>query len=422
MSKILAYTSPALGHLYPLTPVLLELAARGHDIVLRTHSSAVDLMNELGFDAAAVDPRIEDAELEDWRASNPRKALNLSVALLAKRAENEAPELTALIDEEQPDAVIVDTNAFGALAAAEAWGGNWAALCPFPLPLGSEDAPPFGPGLKPATGPLGRLRDRALRPIIYRTFDKAMRPATHDVRIANGLAPLEKVDDLFRKPPLLILATAEPFEYPRSDWPDSILMIGASPWEPPADPPDWLDEIDRPIVLVTTSSEFQNDGKLIEVAFEALAGEDVAVVATVPAGDAASFRPPANGRVVSFTPHGPLLDRAVCAITHGGMGGTQKALAKGVPVCAVAFGRDQLEVARRVETADAGVMLTSRKLSPERLRKAVALARTKTAGAQRVADGFLAAGGAAAAADAIERWDSVEARGHPAAPAESATP
>jgi hypothetical protein len=36
------------------------------------------------------------------------------------------------------------------------------------------------------------------------------------------------------------------------------------------------------------------------------------------------------------------------------MGATQKALAHGVPVCAVPFGRDQLEVARRVEVAAAG--------------------------------------------------------------------
>lgn len=36
-------------------------------------------------------------------------------------------------------------------------------------------------------------------------------------------------------------------------------------------------------------------------------------------------------------------------ISHGGTGTTQKALAAGVPVCAVPFMRDQFEVARRVE-------------------------------------------------------------------------
>jgi UDP:flavonoid glycosyltransferase YjiC (YdhE family) len=57
--------------------------------------------------------------------------------------------------------------------------------------------------------------------------------------------------------------------------------------------------------------------------------------------------------VEQFVPHWPVLERAVCAVTHGGMGAAQKALASGVPVSAVPFVRDQLEVARRVEAGAA---------------------------------------------------------------------
>ena len=53
------------------------------------------------------------------------------------------------------------------------------------------------------------------------------------------------------------------------------------------------------------------------------------------------------------------------------MGATQKALSEGVPVCAVPFGRDQRDVARRVELARAGVRLPSNKLTPAKLRDAV---------------------------------------------------
>ena len=101
-------------------------------------------------------------------------------------------------------------------------------------------------------------------------------------------------------------------------------------------------------------------------------------------------------------PHGPVLDRAAVAITHGGMGATQKALARGVPVVAVPFGRDQFEVARRVEVAGGGVRLPASRLSPARLRAAVAAARGMRPGAERIADGFARAGGPAAAADAME--------------------
>ena len=98
-----------------------------------------------------------------------------------------------------------------------------------------------------------------------------------------------------------------------------------------------------------------------------------------------------------------MLDRAACVVCHAGMGITQKALAHGVPVVAVPFGRDQPEVARRVEVAHAGVRLPARRLSPARLRATVKQAMHLTAGAQRIAAAFSAAGGPAAAADALER-------------------
>lgn len=137
-------------------------------------------------------------------------------------------------------------------------------------------------------------------------------------------------------------------------------------------------------------------------ALDALAGEDLEVVATLPAADAAGIDIPANARVLPFVPHGPLLERAVCAITHGGMGATQKAIARGVPVCAVPFGRDQLEVARRVETSGAGTRLPARRLAPDRLRAKVREAMRRRAGAEQIAAAFARAGGPAAAADAFE--------------------
>jgi len=75
---------------------------------------------------------------------------------------------------------------------------------------------------------------------------------------------------------------------------------------------------------------------------------------------------------------------------------------RGVPVCAVPFGRDQLEVACRVEVAGAGTRLPASWLRPDRLRVKTREAMTRTAGARRVAAGFAAAGGPAAAASAAE--------------------
>jgi UDP:flavonoid glycosyltransferase YjiC (YdhE family) len=84
------------------------------------------------------------------------------------------------------------------------------------------------------------------------------------------------------------------------------------------------------------------------------------------------------------------------------MGATQKALASGVPVCVVPFGRDQFEVARRVEVAHCGTRLPAKKLIAARLRAKVREAMTMTGGARRVAAGFAATGGVARGAELIE--------------------
>jgi MGT family glycosyltransferase len=409
--KILAYTSPARGHLYPLVPILDELAGRGHEIAVRTLASEVELMAGRGFDAAPLAAAIEAVEHDDYRARTPPAKLRRGMATFGARSSYEVADLRAAIADLRPDALLVDCMTWGATAVAEEWGGPWAQWFPFPLAMTSRDVPPFGPGLKPAAGAAGRARDRLLRPVLVGTLKRACFPTLNATRASVGVRPFRTTDEMFGVAPLLLYMTAEPFEYPRSDWPASVRMVGPCCWEPSITPPDWINEITRPLVLVTTSSEFQDDGRLVRTALDALADEDLAVVATMPAAKL-SGEVPANARVERFIPHAPLLKRAVCAITHGGAGATQKALASGVPVCVVPFGRDQLEVARRVEVADAGTRLPAQRLNPERLREQVRIAMTKQEGAHRVADGYAATGGAFAAADAFEalagaRSDSV---------------
>ena len=125
-------------------------------------------------------------------------------------------------------------------------------------------------------------------------------------------------------------------------------FTGAQLWDPPADrDPAWLDEPGDPWVLVTTSTEYQADEQLARVAVEALRDEPVRVLLTLAdAYDAARIAPAGNVRVERFVPHGPVLERAAAVVCHSGMGIVQKAIAAGVPIAAVPFGRDQPEVAR----------------------------------------------------------------------------
>ncbi|MEI6701267.1 MAG: glycosyltransferase [Actinomycetota bacterium] len=402
MAKILGYTSPARGHLFPMVAILEQLHLRGHQISLRTLDSETRSFTAAGFEASPIDPEIEAILPVDYKARSPQKALLSSVATFVERAPLDARDLSRAIEAEDPDFVLVDTNAWGAVAAAERWGGPWAMMCPFPIPLSGDGIPPYGPGFKPAIGPFGRMRDGLLRPMVLGTVKKAMVPPLNRIRHDVGLTPLDDIDDLYLRPPLVLYLTAEGFEYARGDWPSTIQMVGPCVWERPTKTPEWLEATDRPVVLVTTSSEFQNDGRLVQIALDALANEPFEVVATVPAGLPSDYRIPANAHVEQFLAHSPVLAKAACAITHGGMGVTQKALSFGVPVCAVPFGRDQLEVARRVAVSGSGSKLNSKKLAVERLRKKVRDAVDCRAGAEVVAELFRVAGGPSRAADLIE--------------------
>jgi MGT family glycosyltransferase len=404
MARILAYTSPALGHLFPFSALLLEMSARGHEVHLRTLSTGVEMGQELGFITDIIDPRIEATVNDDWKAGNPRGALKRAVDVFCRRAAYEVADFADAVERTRPDALIVDVNCWGALSVADAGDTPWACFSPYTPPLQSRGVPPFGLGLAPLAGPLGRARDAALRPIVMGMMERAVLPAGNKIRASAGASPVTSADAFFRRAPLMLVASGKPFEYPQTEWGNAVQMIGPCMFEPAMhEVPQWLEAIDRPIVLVTTSSQQQADEKLVRTAITALADLPVHVVATLPAGLPSDIPVTPNATVVQFVPHGPVLDRAVCAITHGGMGGTQKALARGVPVCVVPFGRDQFEVARRVEVARCGTRLPAKKLTAKRLATKVQQAMTMSAGARRVAAGFAATGGVARGADLIEQ-------------------
>jgi len=404
MAVILAYGSPALGHLFPLGALLRELAGRGHRIHLRTLGSEVAAMRGVGLHAEAVDPRIEAIAGRDWLARNAFGVLKSTLDVLCRRAVIEVDDLRRAIADVRPDVVIVDANCWGAMSMAEASDVGWLVFSPFTPYLRSRAAPPFGPGLRPLPGVSGTVRDAAMRPVVSYLFDRRIVPRINALRADLGVPAVASVDALMRRAPLLLAVGGEPFEYPHPDWGDSVHFIGACEFEAgPATVPDWLAAVDRPIALLSTSSIAQADAGLGRLGLQALADEPVHVVATFAAGVPSGLPPVSNATVCRFVDHRVVLDRAICAITHGGMGTTVKALNRGVPVCAVPFARDQAEVARRVQMAQCGTRLAARKLTASRLRSAVREAITMGAGARRVAAGFAATGGVARGADLIEQ-------------------
>ena len=402
MTKVLAYTSPMRGHLFPVVPILEELQRRGHQVVVHTLGAFVPNLRALGIDAHALSGEVEDIHLNDWQARIPGGGQRRAMQAFGRRARVEAGNLREMIADEQPDVLLVDIMAFGALATAEASGVPWAAWLPYPAWLRSRGVPPYGPGLRPRPGPTGRVRDAALRALGALGPGRRVTAAVNRGRRAAGIETIRSADAVLLRPPLLLSMTAEPFEYSRT-WPASFRLVGPCVWEPPTASPEWLSSDGRPVVLVSTSSDFQDDGRLVETAFDALRDrDDLLVVATVPSTQISLPSCPPNARVERFLSHQAVLERAIAVVCHAGMGTTQKALAAGVPVCAVPFGRDQFEVARRLEVSRSGVRLPARRLNSQRLRRAIEHAIDCEPGARRVANAFAAAGGVHSAATAIE--------------------
>jgi len=132
--------------------------------------------------------------------------------------------------------------------------------------------PPYGLGLAPMRGPLGRIRDRALLRIIIRQYAKAMVPGLNALRRDAGLREFTSPLDHLMNPDRLLVLTGEPLEYTRVDLPAHVRFVGAQAWDPPAQTPACLTEPGDPWVLVTCSTDYQRDEALPIAAVEALRG------------------------------------------------------------------------------------------------------------------------------------------------------
>ena len=404
MASILIYTSPARGHLYPLLGAALGLQARGHSVNIRTLSPEVGRVRALGLAADPIAPEIEARELDDWRGSSTMQVLEFAMRTFGDRALMEVDDMLEAIEETGADVLLVDTNSWGAQAVAEASGLPWATFQPYFTALPAPGVPPFGPGLKRSTGLFGRARDGLMGKVVFSKMGQYALPQINATRTRLGLEPLGSYVELLERPPRVFYFTVPELEYPRDHWPESFQFVGPTRWEADAEVPEWLAEIDRPIALVTLSTERQGDRDLIDTALAVLPQEGYFVIATTAAYDPEEFvrSPSSDYRVERFVAHGPILDRAAVVICHGGMGITQNALARGVPVVVVPFGRDQPEVARRVEYAGAGARLLPKDLNEETLATAVRTARSRQEGAARIAAAFASSGSDMAVVQGVE--------------------
>jgi UDP:flavonoid glycosyltransferase YjiC (YdhE family) len=403
MTTFLAYTSPAAGHVFPLMPGLLELSRRGHEIHLRTDPALVAGLRRTGLSVEAVDPRISEIRPGASREGNELRA---AYRALLDRGRFDLPDLELAIAETEANVVLVDVLAYGAGIAAERSGLPWAMTLPSLLPLPGAGIPPYGLGLAPRRGRLGTVRDRFGWWLVERAYSRALMPGLNQLRAHAGLRPLGSPLDPLGIPDRVLALSGAPLEYPRTDLPPNIDLVGACSWDPPvpaSERPIYLEEEGDPWVLVTCSTDYQGDELLAATAIEALRDEPVRVLVTLADASGTANLPRAdNVRVERFVPHQPVLEKAAAVICHGGMGIVQKSLSSAVPLVSVPFGRDQPEIGRRLRESGTGRVVSRRSLTPRRLRAAVREAMEDRAAAEAAANAINAGDPAGVFADRCE--------------------
>jgi MGT family glycosyltransferase len=166
--------------------------------------------------------------------------------------------------------------------------------------------------------------------------------------------------------------TSPTFDFQSPYIPANVRFVGPQLDDPEwAAGDDWRPEGDDPLVLVATSSVFQDQADLLRRVADALGRLPVRGLVTTGRGvDPADVPAPANVRVVRSAPHSVVLAETAVAVTHVGHGSALKALAAGVPLVCMPMGRDQKDNAVRVLRLGAGVRV-DKKAPPDRIAAAV---------------------------------------------------
>lgn len=389
MSSYLITCTPAHGHVVPLLQIARHLVSRGDEVSFLTSSRYADRVTAAGARFVPL-PAEADVDLDDADGVFPQRAGLTGPAALRFDMSNlfirpGAAQLEAVRGElatHHVDAILTEPLFIG---------GALLQLLPpeerppvvvlgiFPLGARSKDTAPFGLGASPMSGPIGRVRNSALRAVAERMiFGAVQREADAMAVRETGRSLGGFVLDWAGRADAYVQFTVPSFEYPRSDLPDTVLFAGPlpAPRSEVALPSWWADvEEAKTVVHVTQGTIANSDlGQVILPTITALAHTDALVVVSTGGRpvDALPAGLPRNVRVAEYLPYDRLLPLVDVLVTNGGYGGVQQALAHGVPLVVAGQTEDKVEVSARVGWSGTGVNLRASTVTPDQVGRAVA--------------------------------------------------
>ncbi len=394
MTSILFGSVPIHGHVSPLLGLAAGFAERGDSVRFLTGSRFAAAVNAAGAEhvalsgAADFDDRHVDEAFPERRGLSPIKAIAYDIEhVFIAPAEAQYRAVLELIDAEQPDVIVVDpTFAGGSLLLRRPRSQRPPLVVAgvLPLALSSRDVAPFGLGLPPVRGPVGRARNKVLDLVTAATVLRRPNQVGRDIhRRLFGSVATGSIMDWTRGADAILQLTVPAFEYPRSDAPATLRFVGPVSVSGSAQHrlPEWWDELDdeRPIVHVTQGTIANSDlGELVRPTIEAFAGTVTQIVVATGGPPVADLGPlPPNAYAAEFLPYAELLPRTDVYVTNGGYGGAQFALRYGVPIVVAPGQEDKTEVAARIAWSGTGVNLRTQHPTPDRIRRAIERVRAE---------------------------------------------
>ncbi|MDL4816015.1 glycosyltransferase [Actinomadura opuntiae] len=380
--RFLFAVPPLAGHVNPTVAVAAELVRRGHTVAWTGHRATLEPLLRAGsriFSAEddAFAARLADAR-EEWLRLRGTAALkSLWEDFIVPLGHAMLPGVETALDRFRPDVVVGDQIVLAAPVAARRREIPWATS---------------------ATTSSEFTRPLAGMPLV----EEWVREQIGGFQLDHGI---EDLLDLRFSDHLVLVFSTGALVGDTSVFPDHFAFVGpaldrpagaAFPWE-------WLDG--RPAVLVTLGTLNGPAGeRFYRVAAEAVRDLDVQAVFVAPPGMVAD--PPGNVLVRPHVPQLRLLQKMSAVVCHGGHNTVCESLAQGLPLVVAPIRDDQPVIARQVTAAGAGVQVRFGRVRAAELRDALTTVLTgdaHRAAAEAVRDSFAAAGGAAEAADRVEK-------------------
>ena len=401
------------GDLFPYIGLAIALKARGHVPVVATAAIYRDEVERAGVEHAHVGPDIDPNDTTLYaRVMHPSKGSEVIVRelLMPKLAETHAQLRDAAVG---ADLLVAHPLTVSVPLVAERAGVPWVSTVLAPMLFFSATDFPVLPQM-PMLRHLSRLGPWATSRVIglaHRTTNAWFEPV-NELRAKLGLPPAghPMFEGLF-SPRLTLALFSRVLGTPQPDWPAHVRTTGFVFYnERDALTPEleaFLATGPPPVVFTLGTSAVGAAGRFYHESAAATAR--LGVRAVLLTGAFAQNRP--EGEIsrdvllVERAPHELLFPRASAVVLHGGIGTTGQALRSGRPMLVVPYGHDQPDNAYRVTKLGVARTLYPRRYHAARVARALAqlLSGDYRARAESVAAIVRAEGGAAAAAEALER-------------------